>query len=48
VELRVLSLLSGVEDGTPRSHDEVARRFGVSSERIREIENLGKRKLRDE
>ena len=37
-EQEVLSLRSGLNDGVPRSLEEVARKFNVTRERIRQIE----------
>ena len=41
----VLELRYGFNGGYPRTLDEVGRRFNVSRERIRQIENQGLRKL---
>ncbi|MGH7904481.1 MAG: RNA polymerase sigma factor RpoD [Candidatus Dormibacteraceae bacterium] len=45
-ERRVLQLRFGLIDGHQRTLDEVARRFGVSRERIRQMEAAALRKLR--
>ena len=36
----------GLKDGTPRTLDEVARQYGITRERIRQIEARGLLKLR--
>ena len=46
-ERRVLELRFGLEDGRGRTLDEVGREFGVTRERIRQIEAIALRKLRD-
>ena len=45
-ERKVISLRFGLEDGHPRTLEEVGREFGVTRERIRQIENKAIRKLR--
>lgn len=45
-ELRVLSFLSGAEDGREWSYEEVASRFGIGVERARELAQSGIAKLR--
>jgi len=45
-ECRVLQLRFGLEDERSRTLEEVGREFGVSRERIRQIEAGGLRKLR--
>jgi RNA polymerase primary sigma factor len=45
-ERRVLQLRFGLVDGRQQTLDEVGRRFGVTRERIRQIESKGLRKLR--
>ena len=45
-ERRVLQLRFGLVDGHQRTLDEVGRRFGVTRERIRQIESKALRKLR--
>jgi RNA polymerase primary sigma factor len=45
-EARVLSLRFGLEDGRQRTLEEVGRSFGVTRERIRQIEAKALRKLR--
>jgi RNA polymerase primary sigma factor len=45
-ERRVLQLRFGLDDGRPRTLEEVGREFGVTRERIRQIEAKALRKLR--
>ena len=45
-EARVLELRFGLEDGKSRTLEEVGRDFGVTRERIRQIEAKALRKLR--
>ncbi|MBR3955011.1 MAG: RNA polymerase sigma factor RpoD [Clostridia bacterium] len=45
-EARVLTLRYGLEDGHPRTLEEVGREFDVTRERIRQIETKALRKLR--
>ncbi len=45
-EARVLQLRFGLEDGRSRTLEEVGRDFGVTRERIRQIEAKALRKLR--
>lgn len=45
-EKRVLELRFGIEDGRPRTLEEVGKEFGVTRERIRQIETKALRKLR--
>lgn len=45
-EYKVLSLRFGLEDGRPRTLEEVGREFNVTRERIRQIEAKALRKLR--
>ena len=45
-EARVLTLRFGLEDGRQRTLEEVGRDFGVTRERIRQIEAKALRKLR--
>ena len=45
-EKRVLELRFGIEDGRPRTLEEVGREFGVTRERIRQIQAKAMRKLR--
>jgi len=45
-EARVLQLRFGLEDGRGRTLEEVGREFGVTRERIRQIEAKALRKLR--
>ncbi len=42
----VIELRFGLKDGRPRSLDEIAQRFGITRERIRQIETRGLAKLR--
>ena len=45
-EARVLQLRFGLQDGRSRTLEEVGREFGVTRERIRQIEAKALRKLR--
>ena len=45
-ERRVLQLRFGIDDGRSRTLEEVGREFGVTRERIRQIEAKALRKLR--
>jgi len=45
-EREVIELRFGLKDGTPRTLDEVARQYGITRERIRQIEARGLCKLR--
>ena len=45
-EAKVLSLRFGIEDGHPRTLEEVGKEFNVTRERIRQIEAKALRKLR--
>ena len=46
-ELKILKLRYGIEDGRTRTLEEVGREFGVTRERIRQIEVKALRKLRN-
>jgi RNA polymerase sigma factor RpoD-like protein len=45
-EERVIRLRFGLDDGRPRTLEEVGREFGLTRERIRQIESMAMRKLR--
>jgi RNA polymerase primary sigma factor len=45
-EREVIELRFGLKDGTPKTLDEVAKRYGITRERIRQIEARGLLKLR--
>src|SRR5262249_25969780 len=45
-EREVIELRFGLTDGLPKTLDEVARRYGITRERIRQIESRGLLKLR--
>ncbi|HEX5824738.1 MAG TPA: sigma-70 family RNA polymerase sigma factor, partial [Candidatus Limnocylindrales bacterium] len=45
-EQRVIRLRFGLDDGRPRTLEEVGKEFGLTRERIRQIESLALRKLR--
>ena len=45
-EERVLRLRFGLDDGRPRTLEEVGHEFGLTRERIRQIESHALRKLR--
>lgn len=45
-ERKVISLRFGLEDGHPHTLEEVGREFGVTRERIRQIESKTLAKLR--
>lgn len=47
-EREVIELRFGLVDGHPRTLDEVARRYGITRERIRQIESRGLLKLRQQ
>lgn len=44
--MHVLSLRFGLEDGNPKTLEEVGKEFNVTRERIRQIEAKALRKLR--
>ena len=46
-ERQVLSLRFGLEDGTPLTLEETAKRFSLTRERVRQIETIALKKLRD-
>ena len=45
-EREVIEMRFGLRDGQARTLDEVARRYGITRERIRQIESRGLLKLR--
>ena len=45
-EDKVLRMRFGLEDGRPRTLEEVGAEFGVTRERVRQIESKALRKLR--
>ncbi len=45
-EQRVIRLRFGLDDGRPRTLEEVGHEFGLTRERIRQIESHALRKLR--
>ena len=45
-EKEILSLRFGLEDGVTRTLSETAKRFGITRERVRQIENAAMKKLR--
>jgi len=45
-EREVLSLRYGLKDGTARTLSEIAQQFGITRERVRQIENAAMQKLR--
>jgi len=45
-EREVLSLRYGLKDGTSRTLNEIAKNFGITRERVRQIENAAMNKLR--
>ena len=46
-EQDVIRLRYGLDDGVPRTLDQIGRRFGLSRERVRQIEREVMAKLRD-
>lgn len=46
-EQDVITLRYGLEDGMPRTLDQIGRRFGLSRERVRQIEREVMAKLRE-
>ena len=45
-EEKIIKMRFGLEDGSERTLEEVGRRFAVTRERIRQIEAIALRKLR--
>jgi len=45
-EREILSLRFGLEDGVTRTLSDTAKRFGITRERVRQIENVAMKKLR--
>lgn len=45
-ELKILTSRFGLDGGRPRTLEEVGRKFGVTRERIRQLQNIALRKLR--
>ena len=45
-EQKVLKLRFGLDDGIPRTYEEVGKEFGVTRERIRQIETKALRKIK--
>ena len=46
-EQDVIRLRYGLDDGVPRTLDQIGRKFGLSRERVRQIEREVMAKLRD-
>lgn len=46
-EQEVIALRYGLDDGVPRTLDQIGRKFGLSRERVRQIEREVMSKLRD-
>ena len=46
-EQDVIRLLYGLDDGVPRTLDQIGRKFGLSRERVRQIEREVMAKLRE-
>jgi RNA polymerase primary sigma factor len=46
-ESKILAMRFGLDDGSPKSLEEVAERFGVTRERIRQIQEQGLKKMRE-
>lgn len=46
-EIRVIRLRFGLDDGTPRTLEQVSKYFGVTRERIRQIESKALRRIRN-
>ena len=45
-EKQILSLRFGLEDGIPKTLEETAKRFGITRERVRQIETVALQKLK--
>lgn len=45
-ELKLLSLRFGLDDGKPRTLEEVGDHFGLCRERVRQLQNIALSKLR--
>ncbi len=46
-EQKILTLRFGLKDGIPRTLNETAKHFGITRERVRQIETVAMKKLRD-
>jgi len=46
-EKKILTLRFGLKDGVPRTLGSTAKRFGITRERVRQIENAAMKKLRE-
>jgi RNA polymerase primary sigma factor len=46
-EKRILTLRFGLKDGVPRTLGATAKKFGITRERVRQIENAAMKKLRE-
>lgn len=46
-ERKILSLRFGLKDGIPRTLGATAKKFGITRERVRQIENMAMKKLRE-
>jgi len=46
-EQQVITLRFGLDDGQPRTLDQIGKRFGLSRERVRQIEREVMAKLRE-
>ncbi len=47
-EQKIIRMRFGLDDGTPRTLEEVGQEFGVTRERIRQIEAKALQKLRED